>query len=697
MLFATASELLVRRNSLRAVLIIMYLFLMLPLTFSQDQDLAIRIARISLIDGEVSYQRAGDAQKDWFDASLNLPLNERDQIYSGPDGRVEIQLSGRNLVRIDRQTNLRFSQFNTGTIQFALPVGTGTFRVDSLDRRQFSIVDANDAGKDDPVYFEVDTPIAAITFLKEGIYRINVGDDGTTEIIVRRGQAEVYNQEIGTVTVKQGRRLLIDGRDANYFQIARLEDKDNWDRWNDRRDDELFARAHDSRSARYIPVAVPGVYDLDYYGDWLETPDYGWVWYPRATAVSWAPYRAGYWRYYSGWGWTWVSYEPWGWVPYHYGRWAWYRSRWCWVPSVSLGWRWSPHLVTFFGWGGGSYNQGYRDGRFGWYGWCPLGPRDRYYGRRYNNIADNNVRSLDNYNAPGGVSMLESRRFDRGRVVVNQNEIKNPDEIKLPPAPPRGQANSGNDSLPRIVRSDEFKPTQAVPSRELKVERAEIARRLESPVVERRSVPGVDRNGSSVRENGGEAIGSRPNRDGQSGVSLPDRSAPSRNSETSAAPPTRIQDGQIIRPDRPPRQSEYQTIDRIPPPTRSLPDVDRNVPSRESGDSSRTPNRDADRPSRNNPPTRVEAPSRSESPRRYEPPSRPQIEHREMPRNEPREPAPRRESPPSRVERAPSPSRESSPPRESAPSRVERSPERSSPPSREAPPSRPSRPDKPSN
>ncbi|HMY72129.1 MAG TPA: FecR domain-containing protein, partial [Blastocatellia bacterium] len=220
MLFATASELLDRRRTARAALFLTILVSLFTLAVAQDQ--IIRIARISLVEGEVSYQRAADSNKEWFDATPNLPINERDQLYSGPSGRAEIQLSGRNLVRIDRNTNLRFTQFNTATTQFAVPVGTATFRVDSLDRRQFQIVDANDAGKDDPVYFEVDTPIVAVTFLKEGSYRINVQDDGSTEVIVRRGQAEVYNQEIGSVTVKQGRRIVIDGRDANYFQIARL-------------------------------------------------------------------------------------------------------------------------------------------------------------------------------------------------------------------------------------------------------------------------------------------------------------------------------------------------------------------------------------------------------------------------------------------------------------------------------------------
>lgn len=697
MLFATASELRARRRLYTAQLFVFLCLLVSLAPLTKAQSPIFRIARISLLEGDVSYQRAGDSNKDWTDATLNMPLNERDQIYSGPTGRVEVQLSGRNLVRIDRNTNLRFSQFNTGTVQFALPVGTATFRVDSLDRRQFNVVDANDAGKDDPVYFEVDTPIVAITFVKEGNYRLNVRDDGTTEVIVRRGEAEVYNREIGSVVVKQGRRIVIDGRDVNYFQIARLEEKDNWDRWNDRRDDELFARMDTSQSARYIPVAVPGVYDLDTYGDWISTPDYGYVWCPRATAVGWAPYRAGYWRYYGGWGWTWVSYEPWGWVPYHYGRWAWYGSRWCWVPTVGFiaggGWGWSPHQVVFYDWGGygRGYRDGYRDGRSGWYGWTPLGPRDRHYG----SATVGNVRSLDNYNAPGGVSLMESRRFDQGRVVVTRNEIKDQNEIKLPPAPPRGNVQrepaGRNDGEPRILRGDDFKPSQSIPTREIKPERAEIARRLESPVVERKPASGNDRLAAPNRGGVSESIGSRPVRDG----AAPERSAPSRSAEGPTSP-TRIQDGQIIRTDKPSRSADYQPVERIPVPTRQASTqqgndenrapVERSNPSREAGDSPRsfpTPGRNADRPSRSESPSRTESPSRSEQPSRVEQPRRydPPPVRESAPSRSERPSAPPRESAPARSERPASPP----PSRESAPAKSESKPDRPAPPSREKP------------
>src|SRR5215510_2267276 len=84
------------------------LFLVALCSLALADDPVFHVARISLVEGEVSYRRAKESEKDWFDATLNLPIEENDQLYSGSDGRADIQLSGRNVVRISRDTNLRF-------------------------------------------------------------------------------------------------------------------------------------------------------------------------------------------------------------------------------------------------------------------------------------------------------------------------------------------------------------------------------------------------------------------------------------------------------------------------------------------------------------------------------------------------------------------------------------------------------------
>src|SRR5262249_41613743 len=157
------------------------------------------LVRISLAEGEVSYQRANE--RDWFDVTSNTPLDQNDQIYTGSNGRAEIELLGRNVARISHDTHLSLTRLDAGTMELGLSIGTASFRVASLDRRQFQIVDASQAGNNDPVYFEVDTPTVAVTLLKEGEYRINVKENGATEVVVRDGQAEVYNQDLGSITV----------------------------------------------------------------------------------------------------------------------------------------------------------------------------------------------------------------------------------------------------------------------------------------------------------------------------------------------------------------------------------------------------------------------------------------------------------------------------------------------------------------
>ncbi len=682
----------------------------------------IRMARISFLEGEVSYRRATHDPQTWYDASTNTPLGENDQVFTGQRGRAEIQLTGRNLVRLDGDTSFKIAQFTTAVTQISLPVGTAIFRIDSLDRKQFDIVAANDANRDDPLYFEVNTPTVSVTLLKTGNYRISVQNDGTTEVVVRNGEAEIFNQELGSITVKKGRRIVIEGADPSYYQIAKLQDKDAFERWSDRRDDELAYQA-DSLSARYVPSGIPGVYDLDRYGDWWHTADYGYVWSPRTVAAGWSPYRVGAWRWYSDWGWTWISTEPWGWTPYHYGRWAYHRSRWCWVPwggsGVSVGFSWSPALVTWFGWGNGynrgynnGYRDGYRDGRFDSVGWIPLGPGEQYhhpYWRRGGNttIVNNTniygngntitqrLDSYRNYNAPGGITRMDGRRFDTHRVAVN-----NLDNTPLPQPALRSAVTMRGDSMRPVVTAN-IQPTvnpAADPTNRLVTQRNVVSRG-----VARGDVPGFTRGGDPSAPNTtrrGEATNGMPmlrNSDVPDRTVRPDRLGRDTN------PPNSGQSQPMDRTNAVPDASrvtnrstdvnrnndrrfdpEYRRVERNP----ERPPVDRPAPrvvEQPSGDRTERPTRvspiwgDNNRQENRrdtNPPD-----SSTRQTERREPPSR-RVEETpryEAPRESRREerPAPSRETRSERYERPSSP-----PPRQEAPPRAEapRQPDRPSTP-----------------
>lgn len=107
-----------------------------------------------------------------------------------------------------------------------------------------------------------------------------------------------------------------------------------------------------------ITVSFQQFYDeLSPYGEWVDDPDYGYIWIPNVEP-DFQPYATnGRWVM-TDYGNTWVSNYDWGWAPFHYGRWNFNnRFGWTWVP----GYEWGPAWVN---WRSGG----------GYYGWAPLGP-----------------------------------------------------------------------------------------------------------------------------------------------------------------------------------------------------------------------------------------------------------------------------------------------------------------------------------
>ena len=114
---------------------------------------------------------------------------------------------------------------------------------------------------------------------------------------------------------------------ARFFLNREIPPLDT-DRWSQERDKVLLSSA----SAVRAPGLRYGLADLDAYGVWTQSADFGAVWKPKAPA-GWAPFRNGKWLWYDSLGYTWISDDPWGWLPYHYGRW---------LQQEGAGWVWAP-------------------------------------------------------------------------------------------------------------------------------------------------------------------------------------------------------------------------------------------------------------------------------------------------------------------------------------------------------------------
>ncbi len=89
---------------------------------------------------------------------------------------------------------------------------------------------------------EVDTPSVAVRPLRPGAYRVTVHEDGTSEITVRSGEAEIDSQR-GGEHLQAGQTMDARGPAQDpEFQLVQATPIDTFDRWNDERDRYIRVR-----------------------------------------------------------------------------------------------------------------------------------------------------------------------------------------------------------------------------------------------------------------------------------------------------------------------------------------------------------------------------------------------------------------------------------------------------------------------
>jgi len=409
------------------------------------------VARISIMNGIVSVRRGDSGEA--VAATVNAPLTATDRLLTGEGSRAEIQFDAINMIRLAPQTEVRLGDLAYHRYQVQIATGTTVFRV----------------LRDNDEEIEISTPSVAVRPLKRGVYRITVKPDGSSEITVRSGEAEIASPK-GTEKLGAGKTMEARGSADNpEFQTTAAITQDQFDKWNLDRDRDL----EKSGSGRYVNPDINGTEELDNNGRWVDDPAYGQVWVPAADP-GWAPYRVGRWAWVDYYGWTWVSADPWGWAPYHYGRWYMSTWGWAWWPGAIYGpYYWRPALVGFFGWGPGlGFGVGFG---FGNVGWVALGPYERFhpwygagiYGRGFGavNITRNvNVTNVyRNARVSNGVTSMASNQF--GRAGVNTSNYVHAGAADLaragavrgsmPIAPTRESTHFSNASSAGAVRGSE--------------------------------------------------------------------------------------------------------------------------------------------------------------------------------------------------------------------------------------------------
>lgn len=372
-------------------------------------------ARIQRVDGEVGLNNSvhdQDQNPEWIAAVPNQPFSVGDRIYTRDNSRASLAFSGRNFARLEPNTALDVVALRDDSTQLALRDGSAIFDVGYLAPGQM---------------FEVATPNGAVDFVEPGLYDIGFDNNGAAVVSVLSGLAQVVGLG-GSGRISKGELLTLAGQAAAQVVLSRLNHQDAGylvdDYYRYQYPDYYDGRyaSYDSYlsdpyyydpyrrdvSYQYVSSSIPGIADLDAYGDWQYLNGSGYAWGPRVD-TSWSPYQEGQWYNDYPYGLTWVSNEPWGYAPYHYGRWIHQNDRWFWIPDgVNTSPRYSPALVAFVP----IEND---------IGWVPLGPSDPYVARYYDSNwqphyfsrGDITPARLVNLSVPGAVTVVPLDRFNQ--------------------------------------------------------------------------------------------------------------------------------------------------------------------------------------------------------------------------------------------------------------------------------------------
>lgn len=365
-------------------------------------DVTARVGRISFITGDVQIRRSDS--RDWETAVLNLPIVEGDEVATSGNALLEIQLGKDAYLRLSQSSFIKFLNLKDEGIAVSLSEGTVSVRLFEFDKEQ--------------EYFEIDAPATTVALQKDGLYRIDAQDARSREKAVRvtvgeDGEARIYSMSSG-FTLRSGRsaKVFLEGDYAGEWELANAADfYDEFDEWVAKSDAAVIKRMQDAFYDKYYDRDIYGAEDLNDYGEWIYTRQYGYVWRPYRSVIDyypdWSPYRYGHWRWIPPFGWTWVNDEPWGWATYHHGRWIFIDGYWVWTPYALVrtgrSW-WRPALIILGTWGNNIY-------------WCPLPYNYSYY----------------NYNRH---YHRRKRRDGRGNNPPPNNPPNNPTTGQNPPPDP---------------------------------------------------------------------------------------------------------------------------------------------------------------------------------------------------------------------------------------------------------------------
>ena len=182
-----------------------------------------RPAVLQYMSGEVSV--APSANNQWTAAKLNQSLMPSEYVWTSTNSRAEINL-GDGFLRMNSESSLTLVALSPSNVQVTVNQGEVSLTV-------FRLVPGE--------IYEVDTPNAALTVTKTGVYRVEVKPAEEKTLVTTRKGSIVATGRGPAVTVNSGQQVTFLGGNSLQHTAEKAPPPDGFEDWASVRDKRLGA------------------------------------------------------------------------------------------------------------------------------------------------------------------------------------------------------------------------------------------------------------------------------------------------------------------------------------------------------------------------------------------------------------------------------------------------------------------------
>lgn len=244
--------------------------------FAQNREkfvISAKAGGINAITGQADVHGKGESE--WQQLSITDDLDSGDRVRTANDGRVEILLNPGSYLRVGGDSEVELLNNALENLEVRLLRGTAIVEATGADGLELNI--------------NISTPHTKLAIVRQGLYRLNVIPNDTTELIVRKGR--VILSDDSHTKVKGGNKVVFSATNVSVAKLTKEEKKteENIDNWSKERA-ETLAKANRHINDRMLNSAFAT------YRDWDPFSRSNGLWFfnSRAGCYTFLPFSYGW-------------------------------------------------------------------------------------------------------------------------------------------------------------------------------------------------------------------------------------------------------------------------------------------------------------------------------------------------------------------------------------------------------------------